>query len=162
MSAALEHPASTALYGGQFLTFRLEPEEYGVQILQVQEIKEWERATRVPNSPDYVEGVLNLRGLIVPVVDLRLRLGLPGRERDDRTVIIVVQIEGRLAGFTVDSVTDVIDIAPDECCPVPEYDGQTDRDFISGLARREGRLLILLEVAHLLDRRIAERSHGLP
>ncbi|MHB1529924.1 MAG: chemotaxis protein CheW [Acidiferrobacteraceae bacterium] len=156
MSAALDRwPASLEGRREQFLTFRLDQEEYGIPILQVQEIKGWERATRVPSSPAYVQGVINLRGLIVPVVDLRLRFGLPEREADEVTVIIVVNLNGRLAGLTVDSVTDVIDLLSDQLCPVPEYEGRTDREFISGLAPREGGLLILLDVAHLLGPEIA-------
>jgi purine-binding chemotaxis protein CheW len=156
MSTALDRrPVSPEGQREQFLTFRLDREEYGIPILQVQEIKGWERATHVPNSPPYVQGVINLRGLIVPVVDLRLRFSLPEREADEFTVIIVVNLNGRLAGLAVDSVTDVIDLVADQRCPVPEYEGRTDRDFISGLAPREGCLLILLDVAHLLGPEIA-------
>ncbi|MHB1951969.1 MAG: chemotaxis protein CheW [Acidiferrobacteraceae bacterium] len=161
MSTALNHrlPAQPP---AQFLTFSLGPEEYGVPILEVQEIKDWERATHVPRSPAYVEGVLNLRGVIVPVVDLRLRFGLPAREPDRRALIVVVELGGRLAGLTVDSVTDVVDVASDDRRPVPEYEGRSDRDFISGLARRNGNLLILLDVARLLGPEIAAPLRGAP
>ena len=135
----------------QFLTFRLDGQEYGIAILKVQEIKGWDKMTPIPNSPPYVKGVLNLRGVIVPVFDLRLRFGLPETARDAFTVIIVVNIGGRLAGIVVDAVSDVINVAREQQCAAPEYEGQQNREFIKGLAQVDGKLLILLDLDRMVN-----------
>src|SRR3989337_4362091 len=100
----------------QFLTFRLHGQDYGITILKIEEIKGWDQVTPIPNSPAYVKGVLNLRGVIVPVIDLRLRFGLPEAERDVFTVIIVANVNGRLAGIVVDAVGDVINVGAGQLC----------------------------------------------
>jgi len=135
----------------QFLTFRLDGQEYGIAILKVQEIKGWDKMTPIPNSPPYVKGVLNLRGVIVPVFDLRLRFGLPETERDAFTVIIMVNIDGRLAGIVVDSVSDVINVSAEQQCTAPEYEGQKNREFIKGLAQVDNKLLILLDIDRMVN-----------
>jgi len=135
----------------QFLTFRLDGQEYGIGILKVQEIKGWDKMTPIPNSPPYVKGVLNLRGVIVPVFDLRLRFGLPEAERDAFTVIIMVNIDGRLAGIVVDSVSDVINVSAEQQCTAPEYEGQKNREFIKGLAQVDNKLLILLDIDRMVN-----------
>jgi purine-binding chemotaxis protein CheW len=135
----------------QFLTFRLDGQEYGIAILKVQEIKGWDKMTPIPNSPPYVKGVLNLRGVIVPVFDLRLRFGLPETVRDAFTVIIVVNIGGRLAGIVVDAVSDVINVGAEQQCATPEYEGQQNREFIKGLAQVDGKLLILLDIDRMVN-----------
>lgn len=135
----------------QFLTFSLDGQEYGIAILKVQEIKGWDKMTPIPNSPPYVKGVLNLRGVIVPVFDLRLRFGLPEADRDAFTVIIVVNIGGRLAGIVVDAVSDVINIGAEQQCTAPEYDGQKNREFIKGLAQVDHKLLILLNIDRMVN-----------
>jgi purine-binding chemotaxis protein CheW len=142
----------------QYLTFRLDGQEYGIAILKVQEIKGWDKMTPIPNSPPYVKGVLNLRGVIVPVFDLRLRFGLPEAQRDAFTVIIVVNIGGRLAGIVVDAVNDVINVGADQHCAAPEYEGQRTREFIKGLAQVEGKLLILLDIDRMVNPESLERT----
>lgn len=142
----------------QYLTFRLDGQEYGIAILKVQEIKGWDRITPIPNSPDYVKGVLNLRGVIVPVIDLRLRFGLAEAERDAFTVIIVVNINGRLAGIVVDAVSDVINISDGQHCAAPEYEGQKNREFIKGLAQVDDKLLILLDIERLTKAETLEET----
>ena len=144
----------------QYLTFRLDGQEYGIGILKVQEIKGWDKMTPIPNSPAYVKGVLNLRGVIVPVFDLRLRFGLPEAERDTFTVIIVVNIGGRLAGIVVDAVSDVINVGADQLCAAPEYDGQRNREFIKGLAQVEGKLLILLDIDRMVNPEALDRTEA--
>ena len=144
----------------QFLTFRLDGQEYGIAILKVQEIKGWDRMTPIPNSPPYVKGVLNLRGVIVPVFDLRLRFGLPETARDAFTVIIVVNIGGRLAGIVVDAVSDVINVSPEQQCATPEYEGQQNREFIKGLAQVEDKLLILLDIDRLVNPEALEMTES--
>ncbi|MDH3513550.1 MAG: chemotaxis protein CheW [Gammaproteobacteria bacterium] len=135
----------------QILTFRLDGQDYGVSILKIQEIKGWDKITPIPNSPAYVKGVLNLRGVIVPVIDLRLRFGLNEAERDIFTVIIVANVGGRLAGIVVDAVSDVINVGAEQLCEAPEYDGQQNREFIKGLAQVDGKLLVLLDIDRLVN-----------
>ncbi len=144
----------------QFLTFRLDGQEYGIAILKVQEIKGWDKMTPIPNSPPYVKGVLNLRGVIVPVFDLRLRFGLPETARDAFTVIIVVNIGGRLAGIVVDAVSDVINVSLEQQCAAPEYEGQQNREFIKGLAQVEDKLLILLDIDRMVNPEALEKTEA--
>ena len=144
----------------QFLTFRLDGQEYGIAILKVQEIKGWDKMTPIPNSPPYVKGVLNLRGVIVPVFDLRLRFGLPETARDAFTVIIVVNIGGRLAGIVVDAVSDVINVSLEQQCAAPEYEGQQNREFIKGLAQVEDKLLILLDIDRMVNPEALETTEA--
>jgi len=144
----------------QFLTFRLDGQEYGIAILKVQEIKGWDKMTPIPNSPRYVKGVLNLRGVIVPVFDLRLRFGLPEAARDAFTVIIVVNIGGRLAGIVVDAVSDVINVGAEQQCAAPAYEGQQNREFIKGLAQVEDKLLILLDIDRMVNPEALETTEA--
>jgi len=144
----------------QFLTFRLDGQEYGIAILKVQEIKGWDKMTPIPNSPPYVKGVLNLRGVIVPVFDLRLRFGLPEAARDAFTVIIVVNIGGRLAGIVVDAVSDVINVGAEQQCAAPAYEGQQNREFIKGLAQVEDKLLILLDIDRMVNPEALETTEA--
>jgi len=134
----------------QYLTFRLDGQDYGMTILKVQEIKGWDKITPIPNSPTYIKGVLNMRGVIVPVIDLRLLFGLPEAERDAFTVIIVINVGGRLAGLVVDAVSDVINVGAEQQCEAPEYEGRRNREFIKGLAHVDGKLLILLDIDRLV------------
>lgn len=134
----------------QFLTFRLHGQDYGITIHKIQEIKGWDKMTPIPNSPAYIKGVLNLRGVIVPVIDLRLRFGLPEAERDVFTVIIVANVNGRLAGIVVDAVSDVINLGAEQLCDAPEYEGQHNREFIKGLAQVDNKLLVLLDIDRLV------------
>lgn len=135
----------------QYLTFELAGEEYAVSILKVQEIRVWDRVTPIPNSPRYVKGVLNLRGTIVPIVDLRLRFNLEARDVNEFTVIVVVNVNGRLAGLVVDAVQDVVSVPSEQHSAAPEYEGQQEREFIKGLAQNRGHLLVLLDVEKLVD-----------
>jgi len=142
--------------GGQFLTFILNGEEYGVDILRVQEIKGWERATEIPNTPAYICGVINLRGTIMPVLDLRLRFGMEGIEHNDTTVIIVLKIrndEGRerTMGFVVDAVSDVYNIPAGEFQSTPDFGGQIRTDYVKGLAMIDEKMVILLDIDYLVS-----------
>jgi len=134
----------------QFLTFQLHGQDYGITILKIQEIKSWDKVTQIPNSPPYVKGVLNLRGVIVPVIDLRLRFGLPEAERDVFTVIIIANVNGRLAGIVVDAVSDVINVGAEQLCAAPVYDGQENREYIKAMAQVDNRLLVLLDIDRLV------------
>jgi len=135
----------------QFLSFKLYGHDYGIPILKVQEIKGWSKVTPLPNTPPYIRGVLNLRGTIVPVIDMRLRFNMAEATYDSFTVIIVVNVADRLAGIVVDAVSDVINIASEQWCAAPDFEGQLDRQFISGLCQVDGSLLILLDVDKLVN-----------
>ncbi|MGB3391882.1 MAG: chemotaxis protein CheW [Stenotrophomonas sp.] len=134
----------------QQLTFKLADEEYGVDILAVREIRCWTRVTRIPQAPDYVLGVLNLRGAIVPIMDLRLRFGLQRETYGDNTVVIVVAVDERLFGIVVDAVSDVIDIDPAAIRPVPDMGAVVDTRYLKGLATHDERMLMLLDVEKLM------------
>ncbi len=135
----------------QFLAFHLDDQDYGIAITKVQEIREWSKVTPLPNSPPYIKGMLNLRGAIVPVIDLRMRFGLPPVEYDAFTVIIVVNVGGRMAGIVADTVSDVISAGTDQRRPLPEFEGQASRQFIDGLVQIGERLMILLNVDKLVN-----------
>ncbi|HZR35239.1 MAG TPA: chemotaxis protein CheW [Nevskia sp.] len=143
--------AAPVAAGGEFLTFTLGAEEYGVDILKVQEIRGYDAVTRIPDTPDFIKGVVNLRGAIVPVVDLRLKLRLGSAEYNSLTVMIVLNIARRVVGVVVDSVSDVIQLAAEQMHPAPEFGGQVDTRFISGLGTVEQRMLILLDIEKLLS-----------
>jgi len=135
----------------QYLTFRLDALDYGISIMKVQEIRGWTKVTPLPNSPAYIRGVLNLRGIVVPVIDLRLRFNLAEAAYDAFTVIIVVNIGKRLAGLVVDSVSDVINLSPAQRCVAPEFEGHANRQFIEGLAQVDNKLLIMLDVERMIS-----------
>ena len=134
----------------QFLTFALGQEEYGVQILKIQEIKGFSAITPLPNTPAYVKGVLNLRGTIVPIVDLRKKFGLPEVEYTKFTVIVVVQVQGQIMGFVVDAVSDVLTVTGSDIQPTPDLHGQVDTACLTGLAKAGEKLVILLDIDKVL------------
>jgi len=125
--------SSAASAGGEFLSFTLGAEHYGVDILKVQEILGYDAVTRVPDAPDYIKGVINLRGTIVPVIDLRLKLRLDNARYDAFTVMIVLNVEDRVVGIVVDSVSDVIPLSAEQIRPTPEFGAAVDTRFISGI-----------------------------
>ncbi|AMJ56828.1 MULTISPECIES: chemotaxis protein CheW [Stenotrophomonas] len=137
--------------GGEYLSFTLGNEHYGVDILKVQEIRGYDAVTRVPDAPDYIKGVINLRGTIVPVIDLRLKLRLDEARYDAFTVMIVLNVEDRVVGIVVDSVSDVIPLNADQIRPTPEFGAAVDTRFISGIGTQDDRMLILLDIETLLD-----------
>ncbi|HUP30969.1 MAG TPA: chemotaxis protein CheW [Usitatibacter sp.] len=133
----------------EFLSFRLASEEYALDILQVREIRACEQVTRIPDAPAFVKGVINLRGLIVPIVDLRLKFGHPAAFGAG-TVMIILNIAERLVGIVVDAVSDVVALLPSQIRPTPEMGTTVDVSFIRGLAPLEGRMLIVVDIARLL------------
>lgn len=144
----------TAAGSNQVLTFTLGEETYGVDILRVQEIRGWSPVTRIPQAPGHVLGVLNLRGSIVPIVDLRMRFNLERAEYTPLTVIIVLSIESALGrrdfGLVVDGVSDVIDVPKADVKPAPELGGQVNTEFIEGLASVSDRMVMLLDIDKLI------------
>lgn len=135
----------------QLVSFILDGEEFGVDILNVQEIIRTVTLTRVPSAPAFVEGVINLRGRIVPVVDLRKRFGLTARAVDKETRIIVVELSHRVVGFLVDEVREVIRVPAGVTEPPPEFAAGVDAAYITGVAKLDGRLLILLDLEQVLS-----------
>lgn len=134
----------------QFLTFALGQEEYGVEILKIQEIKGFSAITPLPNAPAYIKGVLNLRGTIVPIVDLRKKFGMPEEAYTKFTVIVVVQVQGKIMGFIVDAVSDVLTVTGADIQPTPDLHGQVDTTFLNGLAKTGEKLVILLDIEKVL------------
>jgi len=148
---ARHEAANTAQHvGGEFLTFRLGGEEYGIDILKVQEIRSYEPPTRIANAPAFIKGVVNLRGVIVPIVDLRLRLGCESAEYSALTVVIVLNVKGRVVGAVVDSVSDVLELAKDAIKPAPEMASAVDASFITGIGSVGERMLILMDIEGLM------------
>jgi purine-binding chemotaxis protein CheW len=135
----------------QLVSFKIENEEYGVDILDVQEINKMVQITKVPNSPDFVEGVINLRGRIIPVIDLRTRLGLPRKEQDKDSRIIVVDLERKTIGFIVDAVSEVLRIPASVTEVPPEIVAGIDSEFIKSVGKLEDRLLILIDLKKVLS-----------
>lgn len=134
----------------QFLTFLLANETYGLDILTVQEIRGWGSATPIPNAPTYIRGVINLRGEIVPILDVRRRFNMDEIEFTATTVVIVVNIEGRTIGMVVDGVSDVIDIQENELRSAPDFGSSIDASFVSGLASIDDRMVIILNITEML------------
>ncbi len=145
--------------GGEFLTFRLGAEEYGIDILRVQEIRSYEPPTRIANAPSFLKGVVNLRGVIVPIVDLRLKLGCDSAEYNGFTVVIVLNVRGRVVGAVVDSVSDVLELGKEHIRPAPELSSSIDADYITGIGtvkngdgeKASERMLILMDIESLMS-----------
>ncbi|MDE2564655.1 MAG: chemotaxis protein CheW, partial [Burkholderiales bacterium] len=146
---------SPAAQGGEYLTFRLGAEEYGIDILRVQEIRSYEAPTRIANVPAFIKGVVNLRGVIVPIIDLRVKLGCERIEYNDFTVVVVLNVRGRVVGAVVDSVSDVLELARDDIKPAPELSSSIDASYITGIgAIKSGeaeRMLILMDIEGLMS-----------
>lgn len=135
----------------QFITFTIGVEEYGVSIMAVREIKAWTDTTHLPNTPEFMRGVLNLRGLIVPIFDLRCRFGMGLTEATKMHVVIIVHVEDRLVGLLVDTVSDIINVVNDEIQDVPKMDRNIDDEYLSGLVTVQDRMVALLNVGLLFS-----------
>jgi purine-binding chemotaxis protein CheW len=134
----------------QLVSFTLANEEFGVDIIKVQEIMRVQEITKVPQMPDYVEGVINLRGNVIPIMDLRKKFGLEVKERDNQTRIIVVNVQNRIVGFIVDAVQQVLRLSEDQIEPPPEVGTSINREYLKGVGKLDDRLLILLSLDSLL------------
>lgn len=142
--------AAAEAHNREFLVFSLGDEEYAVDILKVQEIRGYENVTRIANAPDFIKGVTNLRGVIVPIVDLRIKFHLDKVEYGGQTVVIVVNVEDRVVGIVVDGVSDVMTLSPDQIKPAPEFGVTLSSDFLSGLGSLEDRMLVIVDIDKLL------------
>jgi purine-binding chemotaxis protein CheW len=136
--------------GGEYLTFVLGNEEYGVEILKVQEIRSYEAATKIANTPDFIKGVINLRGSIVPIVDLRMRFKLSKAEYNDTTVVIILNLNNRTMGMVVDGVSDVLELKSSQISSVPELVSNIDTKYLLGLGTADERMLILVDIEQLM------------
>jgi purine-binding chemotaxis protein CheW len=137
--------------GNEFLAFTLGKEEYGIDILKVQEIRGYEAVTRIANAPEFVKGVVNLRGIIVPIVDMRLKFNLGEPTYDQFTVVIILNISGRVVGMVVDSVSDVITLSAEQIKPAPEMGTAFNTDYLIGLGTMDERMLILIDIDKLMS-----------
>ncbi|MCK9209691.1 MAG: chemotaxis protein CheW [Ignavibacteriaceae bacterium] len=136
----------------QLVSFFIGSEEFGVDILYVQEINRMSQVTKVPNAPDFVNGVINLRGRVIPVIDLRLKFGMPKKEHDKNTRIIVMEVSGKTVGFIVDSVNEVLRISKDVTEPPPELAMGINSEYIKAVGKLEDRLLILIDLEKILSK----------
>ena len=151
--------ASRIAQAGEFLTFRLGAEEYGIDILRVQEIRSYEQPTRIAIAPPFIKGVVNLRGVIVPIIDLRLKMGCDSAEYNSFTVVIVLNVRGRVVGAVVDSVSDVLELNQQQIKAAPDLNSSIDANFITGIGtlsstQGEGegeRMLVLIDIEGLMS-----------
>ncbi|MFP4154416.1 MAG: chemotaxis protein CheW [Halothiobacillaceae bacterium] len=134
----------------EYLTFTLGEEEYGMDILNVQEIRGYEAVTRIANSPPFIKGVINMRGVIVPIIDMRIKFELGEPEYDDMTVVIIMNIGGRVIGMVVDGVSDVVAIKDEQIRQAPEFGSVLDTRYINGLATLDERMVIMVDIEKLM------------
>lgn len=135
----------------EFLIFTLGSEEYGIDILKVQEIRGYDAVTRIAKSPEFLKGVINLRGAIVPIVDMRIKFNLGNVTYDQLTVVIILNIKGRIIGMVVDGVSDVMTLNPEQIRPAPEFGSILDAQYIVGLGAVDERMIILVDIERLMS-----------
>jgi len=135
----------------EYLTFALGDEEYGIDILMVQEIRSYETVTKIANLPDFIKGIINLRGIIVPVIDMRIKFQLPNVAYNEFTVVIVLNVCGRVIGMVVDSVSDVIALTQEQIHATPEFGSRLDTKYLIGLGTVDGRMIILMDIELLMS-----------
>ncbi len=146
--------------GRELLTFTLGSEEYGIDILKVQEIRGYDAVTTIANAPEFIKGVINLRGIIVPIVDMRIKFHLSKVDYDQFTVVIILNVAHRVVGIVVDGVSDVIALTPDQIKPSPEFSTTLDTQYITGLGTVDERMIIVVDIERLLSSRDMELFEG--
>ena len=134
----------------EYLTFTLGREDYGIDILKVQEIRSYEQVTTIANAPAFIKGVVNLRGIIVPIVDMRIKFNLGEAQYNELTVVIVLNVAGRVVGMVVDGVSDVIQLSAEQIRPAPDFSSSFDMKYITGLGTVDKRMLILVDIEKLM------------
>jgi purine-binding chemotaxis protein CheW len=137
--------------GGEFLTFSLGDEVYGIDILMVQEIRAYEVATKIANAPDHLKGVINLRGAIVPIVDMRVKFRMANVEYNEFTVVIILNVRDQVIGMVVDSVSDVIALMPEQIHPAPPLGNSIDTQYLIGMGTTDDRMIILIDIERLMS-----------
>ena len=135
----------------EFLTFRLGSEEYGIEILKVQEIRGYDAITQIANAPEFIKGVVNLRGIIVPIIDMRIKFRLGSATYDQFTVVIILNVAGRVMGIVVDGVSDVITLGLEQMRPAPGLGSVIDTEYIMGLGTVDERMLILIDIEKMMS-----------
>ncbi len=154
VQATTETPAAASIaaakQANEFLTFTLGNEEYGVEILKVQEIRSYEAPTTIANAPAFLKGVVNLRGVIVPIVDMRIKFGLSRAEYNQFTVVIILNVAQRVVGMVVDSVSDVLQLSGEQIREAPQFGASLDAEYITGLGTVDERMLILIDIEKLM------------
>ena len=143
--------ATAAVPGRELLTFTLGSEEYGIDILKVQEIRGYDTVTTIANSPEFIKGVINLRGIIVPIVDMRIKFNLGKVEYNQFTVVIILNLANRVMGIVVDGVSDVITLTPEQLKPAPEFGTSLDTQYITGLGTVDERMIIVMDIEKLMS-----------
>ena len=149
----MESIARLAHASNEFLSFRLGSEEYGIDILKVQEIRGYDAVTRIANTPEFIKGVINLRGTIVPIIDLRIKFGLGDPSYDEFTVVIILNVAGRVVGVVVDSVSDVLTLTDAQIRPAPDFSAALETQYVTGLGAIDERMLILVDIEQLIGSR---------
>jgi purine-binding chemotaxis protein CheW len=151
-AAAAPGAVMAAQSNNEYLTFTLGKEEYGIEILKVQEIRGYEAVTRIANAPQFIKGVVNLRGIIVPIVDMRIKFNLGEANYDQFTVVIILNVAERVVGMVVDGVSDVIQLAAERIRPAPDFSSSSfDTKYITGLGTMDDRMLILVDIEKLMS-----------
>ena len=152
MQATTSNPSPSAAAGKplEFLAFTLGQEEYGIDIQKVQELRGYDTVTRIANAPEHIKGVVNLRGIIVPIIDMRIKFNLGTPTYDQFTVVIILNMASRVMGMVVDSVSDVITLSPEQVKPAPEMGSVLDTDYLIGLGTLDERMLILVDIDRLM------------
>ena len=135
----------------EYLTFTLASETYGIDILKVQEIRGYDAVTRIANTPEFIKGVINLRGVIVPIVDLRIKFKVGEVSYHEFTVVIIINVLGKVVGIVVDGVSDVVQLSGDQIKPAPEFGGALDTRYLTGLGTLNGEMLILVDIEKLIS-----------
>nr|MDP2190613.1 chemotaxis protein CheW [Rhodoferax sp.] len=166
MQATTSNPHPSSASAGkplEFLAFTLGQEEYGIDIQKVQELRGYDTVTRIANAPEHIKGVVNLRGIIVPIIDMRIKFNLGTPTYDQFTVVIILNMASRVMGMVVDSVSDVITLSPEQIKPAPEMGAVLDTDYLIGLGTLDERMLILVDIDKLMSSTdmglIAETAH---
>ncbi|SMC16945.1 CheW protein [Andreprevotia lacus DSM 23236] len=152
---------STANGAAEYLVFTLGLEEYGIDILKVQEIRGYDHVTRIASTPEFIKGIINLRGIIVPIVDLRIKFALGEPAYDQFTVVIILNVAQRVIGIVVDGVSDVIALTRDQIKPAPEFGAHLSTEYIQGLGALEERMIILADIERLLTSREMQLTDAL-
>ncbi len=151
VAAGAAKPSAAAMERQEYLTFTLGKEEYGIEILKVQEIRSYEQVTTIANAPAFIKGVVNLRGTIVPIVDMRIKFNLGSADYTEFTVVIILNVAGRVVGMVVDSVSDVIALSAEQIRPAPDFSSALDVEYITGLGTVDKRMLILMDIEKLMS-----------
>ncbi len=149
----MENIGALVRASNEFLSFRLGCEEYGIDILKVQEIRGYDAVTRIANTPEFIKGVINLRGTIVPIIDLRIKFGLGDPSYDEFTVVIILNVAARVVGVVVDSVSDVLTLTDAQIRPAPDFSAALDTQYVTGLGAIDERMLILVDIEQLIGSR---------